>query len=396
MAGLADLFGPATADDDEVDVQANPRAQAPLTAGLTLTVPDVLSAPDPNIDMGALQSPTAPSLNYDNSRSVAAVQQANDANPARGGSANPGLYGLLPQGLQHGTLRNVLGALGDAFLVQANHDPEYANNMARQSQGNAVAGMNPNDPASMQAAIQRLAMTGSPDAMKMADQLQTQFESAQNRKAQMAYTNAFHEQTVGNQQEAQIMRRIPYAGGMANSAKDLPSYTAAYQRAEQMAQQIGSQYHASDFGLVDPSSWKPGMQFGLTANNQVVSGDKGLARQVSRENNADNNSNHITVANINGHYGDNRATISADRPSEAQFDNDYIAKRNAGIATTPEEDQQFNHNTQVGRRSKTLPAGRPAAQANTVPTMTAAQARAAQAAGKHGQFRGTDGKMYQY
>jgi hypothetical protein len=45
---------------------------------------------------------------------------------AQGGGGNPGIYGLLPPNLQHGTLRNILGAIGDAFLVGSGREPTYA------------------------------------------------------------------------------------------------------------------------------------------------------------------------------------------------------------------------------------------------------------------------------
>ncbi len=46
---------------------------------------------------------------------------------AQGDDGNPGIYGLLPPNLQHGTLRNILGAIGDAFLVGSGREPTYAN-----------------------------------------------------------------------------------------------------------------------------------------------------------------------------------------------------------------------------------------------------------------------------
>lgn len=45
---------------------------------------------------------------------------------AQGGEGNPGLWGLLPQDKQHNPLRDTLGAIGDAFLVQGGAQPQYA------------------------------------------------------------------------------------------------------------------------------------------------------------------------------------------------------------------------------------------------------------------------------
>lgn len=124
---------------------------------------------------------TSAPINYDNSAAVAGAQSAigaanaaarnAPAGPAQGGSDNPGVFGMLPQSMQHGTLRNVIGALGDAFLVAGNKQPEYEQRMQRQEIGNAMAGVDPTDPASMTAAATRIAATGAPGADQMAAQL---------------------------------------------------------------------------------------------------------------------------------------------------------------------------------------------------------------------------------
>lgn len=382
MAGLADLFGPATdipsSDGNDVVVQANPRtpAPSPVTAA---TLDQNLGTADPNIDMGTLQSPTPPGLNYDNSRSVAAVQAANDANPARGGSANPGLYGLLPQGLQHGTLRNVLGALGDAFLVQAGHDPEYANNMARQNSGNAIAGMNMNDPNSVQAATQRLAATGSPDAMKYADAIQTQAENAQMRKAQMDYNNIQRAQMNQIRFSGQYQNIGQKASGQISTAT-AATYPQLYAQLDRRVKQLDpSMDAASALNIPAPEDFQEGSlaHYGETGNNVVQSTDRAAQRQQSGANAVTAAGSRIKAATIGANSHTDAATIGANRPDEATFQDQYIAAKKAGQPTTTEEDARFAHDTQLSKGRGNRPnligvpgGGHPAPAASGAPVPT--------------------------
>src|ERR1700761_322281 len=152
---------PPANSTDLSEVVVTPSAKKPLS-----------SFTPPVIQQSADQTPTPVAMNYDNSAQVAALRQAvqNDYAPPGGyNSKDSGLYGLLPQGLQHGTLRSILGHLGDAFLVGTGHQAIYQPRADRLAEGNAMAGYDQNP----EAAIQRLAATGAPDAMKDADQLQT-------------------------------------------------------------------------------------------------------------------------------------------------------------------------------------------------------------------------------
>ena len=189
---------PAANTVDELQVTAPPKAQLqdpgitpqamPDTSGLQALLPGP-------IDKGADQGASMPGINYNNSMQASAMQSGINGEPSlSGGSSNPGLYGLLPQGLQHGTLRNMLGALGDAFLVGTHHDAEYGPRMDRQAIGQAMAGYDPNDPQSVQAAIQRIAGTGAKGSTEMADQLQKNFESTQLRKQLMQQNQNYHDQ----------------------------------------------------------------------------------------------------------------------------------------------------------------------------------------------------------
>lgn len=241
-------------------------------------------------------------INYDNSAAVSGAQSAigaanaaargAPAGPAQGGSDNPGVFGMLPPSMQHGTLRNVIGAIGDAFLVAGNKQPEYEQRMQRQEIGNAMAGVDPTDPASMTAAATRIAGTGAPGADQMAAQLVEKAQQA--RLATLLQQQNFQykqgmlqdkDAQVKYQQQAVADRYAPQIGGMLTTVKTAADYAAVHDRLVPMAQQIGgpSATPESLWGLPSKDSWTPGITsgYGMTSNNQQVSSDKSAQRQVS-------------------------------------------------------------------------------------------------------------------
>lgn len=300
-------------------------------------------------DAGAEQSPQPNHFNYNNSAQSGAVNDALTAEGTpQGGSANPGIYGLLPKSMQHGTLRNVLGALGDAFLVQSGHAPVYGPRMEQQKIGQAMAGYDPSDPASVQAAIQRVASTGAPGAAEMADKMQKNANEIALRKQIMEQTAQYRQGMTDNRNDNALQRMTPLIGGMVAGATDKASYASAYQRAEAIAQRIGPQYHASDFGLVAPEDWTPAASAtaGLTHNNLLVSGDKAAQRQVS-----------MRDTDVSARSRVQAAGVSAGRPVDAAILQGLITKQNSGQTLTPAEQAAFNHFTQVSKGGRSLPAG---------------------------------------
>lgn len=292
------------------------------------------------------QGPQGASMNYNNSDDVSAVRAANATNAPQGGMANPGIYGLLPHNLQHGTLRNVLGALGDAFLTGANKPTEYEPRMQRQEIGDAMAGYNPEDPDSVRAAASRVAATGATGAPEMADKLQQQAEQAALRRATIEQTGVYRQSLMQNKDDSQVRALIPQISGMVNLSRNPQEYAARYAQAEAIAQRIGPNYHASDFGLLDPSVWQPGTQQGLTANNQQVSTDKAAQRATSRRNTDVNAGSRITSAGISA----NRETPT----TRIEYLTGKANKAEAGMGPplTAAEQAEFAHDTQVGRNTR--------------------------------------------
>lgn len=277
---------------------------APAPADASPAPADAPAAPTDNaqptqvagVDVAA-QRPQG--LNFQAPDSVADANNVRQAlqNPAyqpQGGGANPGVWGLLPQNMQHGTLRNVLGALGDAFLVGSGHQTQYEPRMERQQEGLAMSDYAEHP----EFAINRMAATGTPDAMKNAvalqenqnnvdmhkDQLASQQQYRQDRTDQIAANNASlaaaREANAANQRNSQLRQFMPQVGGMMNSATDQATYATRYQQADNLAKRFGGT--AADFGLVPPEMWTKDMApQGVTAGQQVNSQDKAAGRATS-------------------------------------------------------------------------------------------------------------------
>ena len=346
----------ALASPDDLIVQGRlpPR---PMQAQLhPLATPDVNAsvpvASPPNL--GKAQMPVPPRLNYDNSGDAAAINQAASVSHPQGGSPNPGIYGLLPASMQHGTLRNVIGAISDAFLARDGQKPEYANSMARQQIGQAQAGMDINDPDSVAAASQRIANTGAPGSLEIAHQNTELAEQAAIRKQTLEYNNDYRQSMLGirqNAQQAQASaiadRYLPQIGPPLTKATTPEAYTSAYQRLIPLAKRLGGAPEDVFPGVVRPEEWQPGIMqnFGMTANNQQVSSDKREQRYQSQVN-----------AGINAGGRSAAAAISANRPSPTTEIQQLTARIHNGTATA-EDQQRWAKINAMPRGTRGLPPG---------------------------------------
>lgn len=388
-AGIAQNTGAAipSANGNDVTVQASARPQPPVPTATAAPTLQSLLPTDPNIDMGTLQAPQSPSLNYDNSQSASAVNAANTTDQNQ---RNTSLYGVLPAGLRHGTLGSILGTLGDAFLTGSNRQPQYQPRMDRQAIGDAMAGMDMNDPASVQAAVQRVAATGAPEAADIADKIQTQAENMQMRKAQMDYNN------LQRQQMNQIRFNGLYgnigkaASGMLSTAT-AANYPQLYAALDDRIKHIDpNESAATALNIPMPQDFQEGSLsgYGMTGQNVQQSKDRAAQRGQSQTNAEIGATGRVQAATIGANSHTDSATIGADRPNEATFQDSYIAAKKAGQATTAEEDARFAHDTQISKgrgpghpligtapSNAASPTVRPANDG--YPTFTLAQARAA-------------------
>lgn len=339
-----------------------PTTLSDITVSPTRQPPPASSAPPPPPQAGAnTQAPQDSTLDYNNSQQVAAIHSALDASPPQGGSDNPGIYGLLPKNLQHGTLRNVLGAIGDAFLVGDGGQATYGPRMARQAEGNAMAGYAQNP----QAAIERLAATGAPDAMKNSDGLETNLQNMKMRQAIAAQTQSYHDAETNDRNARAFQTQIPYAANMVAQAKTPADYQRIYSLLSSKAQSLDPKSDATQaYNLPAPEDWTPEStaNYGLTANNQLVSNDKAAQRQQSNINNVrtTDTSRRDTDVTAAAHIkGD---TIMANKPSSTSAFDQAEADLADGKDLSPAQKAIINHQTALRGRPQ---AG--ATQGNKVP-----------------------------
>lgn len=308
-----------------------------------------------------------PPLDYDNTQTLSSVDNSlnqeaayRQANPRQGATS----YGILPPDMQHGTLSKVLGLLGDAYLVHHGRAPAYLQAQQAQQEGDAMAGMTQNPGA----AAERVAATGVPGATDLADKIYQQSNQANIAKGQLQLNNFYRENQVRNQQDNQLRQMTPQIGGMAAQARTAADYAKAHATAEAVAQRIGPNYHASDFGLVDPDEWTPGASpgLGMSANNVQQSSDRAAQR-------AQSGANAQTAAGAR--MGAARIMAGSHQPSMAGMDQQILAKVANGTATPAEAAYASGHLTNQPR----------AGAARAIPG-------AAQQGGGHQQF--IEGRQY--
>lgn len=362
----------APVDNSNVQYSTPPQDAPPVDPSAVTTVAPV-----------TVTAPPMKPINYDNSADATAVQQSLQNLPKpQGGGVNPGVWGLLPPNIQHGSLRNILGALGDAFLVSSGKQAQYEPRMERQQEGQAMAGY-ANRP---EAAIERMAATGTPDAMKNSVAMQDNLNNLNLHQDQLTAQNQYRQDSLDQRKQAQtdsaqarddnvIARMTPYVGGQLSSATTPAQYAAAYQNAERMAQRVNPRYHAEDFGAVDPQDWKPGQTIGTTANQDVVSADKAAQRGVSTANNVrtTNQSNVNNQRSTGASVGNNQRTVN-----QSNVNN----QRTTGTSTANNERTTGAAGTAGGLHPSTTASSQ---------KLTPAQAQRLPA-GTH--FIGTDGKEY--
>lgn len=330
----------------------------------------------PNTDVTIV----GPGQKYDNTKSVNKVQDALVANPPQGGSDNPGIFGLLPAGVQHGTLRNVLGALGDAFLVGSGRDAEYEPRMQRQEVGNAMAGFQLNPGA----AASRVAGTAAPGSADLASKLYDQDQTLQLRRQVQSQNNDYHQSLTANRNDAALNRMTPYIGAMVNdpSIKTPDDYAKAFSRADAMAKRIDPSYSAADFGLIDPTDWQPHSQdnAGATAGqvmhnttSQDSIGERATAANVAHL-------DRVRGQNISAAKGSGGGKL----PTTALMVSQLMKKQNNNQQLTPAEQAFWDKNTHIsgGTSGRALPEGltvtQPQPQQRGIPGMTSHQSAAQQ------------------
>lgn len=347
---------------DDVTVPGRPRSNPPpivQQAPQSQQLMPGMNIPSPQEPQSVSQGGRPVTYDYNNSADVGAVRAANRANAPEGGSVNSGIYGLLPQSMQHGTLRNVLGAIGDAFLVQGGAAPNYAQHMERQQLGDAMAGMNPDDPQSMQAGFQRMAATGATGAMADVDTQQKNYNDVQLRRQIQEQNNWYHQQTVANRLDMRLQSIVPTVGGVLSGVHSAADYQSAYDQIARRIQRIDPDSTPESIGLPARDGWTPGSTdgYGTTGNAQVTAATASAGQASGRRNTDVRASATVRAAQIGAGSRVDAANISANKETPI-LRREYLsgkadkAARGLGPPLSAYEQQEFAHDTQVSRNSR--------------------------------------------
>jgi len=235
---------------------------------------------------------------------------------------------------QHGVLGQILGHLGDAFLVGSNRAPQYQPRMDQQAISQAMVGAE-TDPM---AAAARVAATGVPGAAEASRQVLQQANEMKLRQQIQEQNNQYKQSMVQSRADQATQRMLPYVGNMVGGAKTIDDYTQAYSRADAIAKRLDPNSDAgSAFGLVPPEQWQPGMMSGagVTAGQQLRADTTKRGQDMTQQNTETAAGSRITAAQIYAHAHPTQPNM----PTEL---NEIGAKIDNGTAT-PSEKAIFSH-----------------------------------------------------
>lgn len=206
-----------------------------------------------------------------------------------------GMFGMK------GTLRDVLGTVGDAFLVQSGNKPVYAPRKEQERSMDAMAGFT----QSPLAAVERLVASGrTEEAAKLYDDIQ------QNkvRTAQMESLNASREDQATTRGQARFEKARAYTSALLNAAGTDPAKLQfALQAAEKAARMAG--VSMEDLGIEEdmtPEQLALIADAGMTVNQQ-----EGWPR---RDRQLDQGERRIDVSEQQGNRRLDIAQQNANRP----------------------------------------------------------------------------------
>lgn len=209
-------------------------AAIPETVGNDLTVVGTPPASaDPNVDVNGPEAPFMGNKSY-LEEAAASMGEA----PERSG-----MFGT------RGTLRDILGVVGDAFLTQAGRNTVYAPQRDRERMADAMTGFTNSEESAM-AAIERLSQAGYTD---QARQLYENIQTNKLRQAQQASLEANRQSLIAGRDDTRLANFRKYASQALASAGDNPkSQQYAIQLLTQQAERLG--IPLEDIGITEGMS----------------------------------------------------------------------------------------------------------------------------------------------
>ena len=257
--------------------------------GSTPTTPDQYLAPD----AGLVDTPRAPLPSIGNREYIQrGLDAANDV-PER-----QGRFGV------RGTLRDILGTVGDAFLVQSGNDTVYAPQVERERQANAMAGMT----SDARNTIERLAAAGfSEEANALYREMSAQDQRDVVARNQQATIDANSRKEGANNYEEGTKL-------MAQAAAAIAANPALFGTISRRMEQIKEIYGlGEEFEILDPATAPPNYYQGMATSGTPST----------------------TVANINANAPSRAAAIEqGDRRAATGERNAATAERRAAQAAT--------------------------------------------------------------
>lgn len=322
-----------------VSDQGAPQAPAGIPQDVTVT------APKP-------QTKNVSSAGYDNTPELAALGKVQASYPQGGGNGSGlGLSNMIPDAMPGaGTLRNILGTLGDAFLIQSGHPPIHAQQNYNRQVANASAGFE-NDPMG---AASRIANTGAPGSFDDAQKLYTNAQTEQLKKATldntMEYRNSVMADRTQNHEAAQNVAQAKLDQGVqsrmaaiiAAAGNDPKKFAVA----RSQAASLGSKYVKG----FDPDRDLPGSVDEVSAGAGMTAPQ--YQRNVTSNASIDERADASAARNATTRRGqDMTAGSSANRTSASTAGQllDLRTKQNRGIPLTPAEQQTWDKGTHIAQ-----------------------------------------------
>lgn len=258
--------------------QQQPVDFTPITATSATQSDASQSAPvDDNTDVDAITATAKKLPNYDNSKDLSAIQAVTQQYKQLQDSPNNPAYPTMLG--THGTLRNVLGHIGDAMLVAGGRNPQWVPAQQRYSEAQAMAGFQ-NDPKT---AAGRVAALGTPNSAEFADKLYGQGVSQDIHLDQLHNLQQYRTAQTDARRDVGFQRAIPSLGAVMRNgtAGDWAS------RISQVDQTLKNRYG------VDPTTGQPyytHADAGIPENYDQTYSQYGgeNAGQQGRDQNADN------------------------------------------------------------------------------------------------------------
>ena len=321
-----------------------------LTQGLPGYVPpNPSAAQDPNNPVApatVTAHRTAKSTNgYDNNPELQAIQKVSQQYPDNSRGSGLGLSNMIPDAMPGaGTLRNVLGTLGDAFLIQSGHQPMHAQQRYDAQVAHAMAGFD-TDPA---AAAARIAATGAPGSAQLAEKLADTNNTYQLHKDQQQFNDMYRSGMLDNatqrtqsqndsrQSQTDLRNRAFVHGALQKAAEsgDPQQWAAARAYALKAGSKI-SDFDPDIEAPEDPKNYVPG--FGMNANQ--------VARQDTSNASIDERRQAAAQASA-----DRRQRLNHPTANPTNYVQSLITRKNNGETLSPDETNYLTtHTTRPNR-----------------------------------------------